>query len=65
MFEEIHKATGHEHEPYDEISKARVLSNLALLLIRLLELLESEPLESLTKTIFLFRMLSGISMKIL
>jgi AraC-like DNA-binding protein len=49
LFEEIHKATGHEHEPYDEISKARVLSNLALLLIRLLELLESEPLESLTK----------------
>ncbi|HEY8499788.1 MAG TPA: AraC family transcriptional regulator [Clostridia bacterium] len=49
LFEAIHRAAGYGHEPYDEISKARVLSNLALLLIRMRELLQSEPSESLTK----------------
>ena len=50
LFEAIYKATGYGHEPYDEDSRARVLSNLALLLIRLKELLESgEPSDALTK----------------
>ncbi|NLM10138.1 MAG: helix-turn-helix transcriptional regulator [Clostridiaceae bacterium] len=50
LFEAIHKATGYGHEPYDETSKARVLSNLVLLLIKLRELLQPEkPSELLTK----------------
>ncbi len=50
LFEAIHKATGYGHEPYDETSRAQVLSNMMLLLIRLHELLQSEgPLKKLTK----------------
>jgi len=42
LFEAIHRATGYGHEPCDEISRAQVLSNLILLLIKLMKLLQFE-----------------------
>ncbi|HEY8420237.1 MAG TPA: AraC family transcriptional regulator [Thermoclostridium sp.] len=49
-FEAIYRATGYGHEPFDDTSRAQVLSNLLLLLIRLHELFMAEtPTQKLSK----------------
>lgn len=55
-FESIHRATGFKHEPFDETSKAQVLSNLMLLLIRVHELLKTEqPKHELSRSDYIIQ----------